>query len=376
MGGTAACQRAKAPNRFGVAVRAERGIWLALALAVLLSVVMTWKDTTRVSATLPLPSSQVAASSGAAAAASTLPAPTALGQLNASPKNLAQPAGKPPPTPKPRPDGGANSALASTKCPDDMVAVLADFCPMVAHRCARWLGSAPRRKTRSKAPADRRCQRFRNEAICEGRPSRLAYCIDRHEYPNLPGAKPVVLISFEQARQACQRANKRLCTRQEWIQACEGARRWPYPYGIVREHGVCNVDRLQARGEAAAWEQPQLVSLEVQRVDRRMPAGTMPRCRSPYGAMAMMGNVAEWVEDRRSVARRKGHRARIAGGHWGRVPATCRQLQLPGASKQKQVYLGFRCCADMNDGRAPRRLLGAGWRLPYRRPMLDPQQKQ
>ena len=257
-----------------------------------------------------------------------------------------------------------------------MVAVLDDYCPMVAHRCARWLGADPRRKQRRRDPADRRCARYRNEVICEGRPARLAFCIDRYEYPNLAGVKPVVLVTLAQARKACRQANKRLCTRQEWVQACEGRRRLPYPYGIAREHGVCNVDRMNVSGTSSAWAEPRLVSLEVQRVDRRMPAGSMPRCISPYGVLAMTGNVAEWVEDRSAEARRDGTEAQWVGGHWGRVPATCRARKTPRSPNEKRVDTGFRCCADTTDGQPARRMLGVGRRLPYRRQMVASKQKR
>ena len=59
------------------------------------------------------------------------------------------------------------------------------------------------------------------------RPSKLRFCIDRYEYPNLRGVRPVVMVDYFQAENACEIEGKRLCEAEEWTFACEGVGTWP-----------------------------------------------------------------------------------------------------------------------------------------------------
>jgi len=44
---------------------------------------------------------------------------------------------------------------------------------------------------------------------------RLAFCMDRYEYPNQPGATPARLASWYEAQETCEAAGKRLCEEQD-----------------------------------------------------------------------------------------------------------------------------------------------------------------
>jgi len=243
------------------------------------------------------------------------------------------------------------------------------FCPYVVHRCESWLGAPPKEGSR-RSRRESRCAQYRDELFCEGRPSALSFCIDRYEYPNLPGAKPAVLVDYRQAKRACAVEGKRLCEAEEWIFACEGERTWPYPTGLLRDPAACNIDRRPRTPNRRALSVPADVSVEVGRLDQRLPSGTLSGCSSPYGVMDTVGNVAEWVHSREGKPHRTPWVSAIAGGHWARSPATCRGLDSDHDPGYRSHRVGFRCCADTLDGRPARRMLAAEARLPKRRAIL------
>lgn len=77
-------------------------------------------------------------------------------------------------------------------------------------------------------------------------------------------------VSYEDARNACLDAGKRLCSKSEWIAACEKT----YPYGSGYIAGICN----DSSGiESAA-------------------SGSHDSCKTNSGIYDMSGNVREWVE--------------------------------------------------------------------------------
>ncbi len=140
-------------------------------------------------------------------------------------------------------------------------------------------------------------------------------CIDRYEYPGA-GAVPVAGVDVAGARAACQGKGKRLCTHAEWRRACGGT----YPYGKEFDPEKCRV--MGADGAAVSVG----------------PAGSQSGCRSPSGAMDMVGNVAEWTSD--------GY---INGGsHKNGEDATCNTMSRRAGGAP---HIGFRCCADATGGK-------------------------
>ena len=83
-------------------------------------------------------------------------------------------------------------------------------------------------------------------------------------------------MSFDDAQQACQKQNKRLCTEAEWTLACEGPDWKGYPYGSEYRSKVCASKDSTARTTLA-------------------DSGSHPQCRTPDGVFDMTGNVWEWV---------------------------------------------------------------------------------
>jgi formylglycine-generating enzyme len=259
-----------------------------------------------------------------------------------------------------------------------MVLVDGDYCPAVAHFCAEWIGEdrnssnvdAPNSSDAGAAAPGRRCRRYDDRLICEGRPAHLHVCVDRYEYPNLRNAVPAILVTYREAAAACAVEGKRLCEADEWILACEGPKTWPYPYGIERAPGACNVDRAPRPADRAALATPADVSLEVERLDQRVPSGSSPRCASPFGAFDMSGNAAEWVHERHGRRGVVPSDTALAGGDWERTSATCRRVDARFGPDHSGLTTGFRCCADALDHEPARRMLPEGRRLPNRRPLL------
>ncbi len=139
---------------------------------------------------------------------------------------------------------GADAGSAAGACPPDMVEVKGDFCPTVLQECLRWVDKDHANKLGVVDP--NMCAEFRFPSLCTS--SKLVpmhFCVDRYEWPNVPGEVPATRMSWVEARSNCQAIGKRLCTDQEWTFACEGPSMKPYPYGdgYHRDSSACNMDR-------------------------------------------------------------------------------------------------------------------------------------
>jgi formylglycine-generating enzyme required for sulfatase activity len=171
--------------------------------------------------------------------------------------------------------------------------------------------------------------------------------MDRFEYPNTKGEKPWVMVDFEEARAACTKENKRLCSAREWTLGCEGRERLPYPYGYVRKSEVCNIDRVHQFPDLEALADERRRANELERIDQREPSGSRPDCVSPYGVYDLTGNVDEWVvPDGPEAAAGSNSRTALKGGYYGIVRARCRPATTSHSPKFKFYQVGFRCCAD------------------------------
>ena len=236
------------------------------------------------------------------------------------------------PPPKPPPYVRLDPA-AATACPPGMLLVDGIYCPFVAQRCTRFVDEAKDV-----------CQSFAPDVLCEGALQHRRFCVDALEYPNLEGVRPAVNVDYVEARRGCAVEGKRLCTTEEWAFACEGPEMWPYPYGRDRDATACNIDQVDPGGGGGAG------SLAP---DAREPAGRRPRCISPFGALDMTGNVAEWVEDRAGGRIEKPFRSAQKGGGWGVGRATCRPTVSTHEERFRSADVGFRCCSDTTDGARP-----------------------
>ncbi len=152
---------------------------------------------------------------------------------------------------------------------------------------------------------------------------------------SVSGAMPAE-VSWYEARDACKKAGKRLCTAKEWLSACTGGTAVDndkdgdltddavegtmFPYGPFHEGGRCN-DDAGGKGRARA-------------------TGSMKRCRSASGIFDQSGNLAEWAGQSEDEGWLLGTDFR-----WG-AKATCMLRTRRFGLGYRNTTTGFRCCAD------------------------------
>ena len=150
-------------------------------------------------------------------------------------------------------------------------------------------------------------------------------CIDQYEASrglgdgpvSVPGVEPWFSIGHPEARSACIASGKRLCTRLEWQQACQGLLGLAYPYGDTYDSHACNGS---GHGEEGV-----------------VPTGSMPECTSDHAPLYdMSGNLFEWIEE-----------GVVMGGSYNSVAGslTCSHSEVGG----DRPYIGFRCCVTLGE---------------------------
>jgi len=122
-------------------------------------------------------------------------------------------------------------------------------------------------------------------------PTDQAYEIDAYEYPNAKGEQPQS-TSFFQAVRRCAAEGKRLCSPDEWRNACQAGqtRRFSSIDDLAaydsRDHfGIrfCNVP-----GSAFSH-------LSSNPNEQLAPSGSFPNCGSASGVFDLTGNIDEWL---------------------------------------------------------------------------------
>lgn len=208
-------------------------------------------------------------------------------------------------------------------CSTGMILIEGSYCPDLLSSCKTQMDPV------GNALHGHRCAEYKQPAHCQSlQKKRLRYCIDRDEHVASEGGLPHNRVTFDEARQICQTAGKRLCSDTEWTFACEGEAGYPYPYGWRRDSSACNADReglVDSRGELT---------------DRRTVAGAYPKCVSPFGVRDLTGNLEEYVMEADS-----GRPVR-KGGYWQPGPNHCRHRLPHQELGYRGVEVGFRCCAD------------------------------
>ena len=177
-------------------------------------------------------------------------------------------------------------------------------------------------------------------------PTGMHTCIDQREWPG-PHGHPLVGASAlpepdakedVSADTLCRSVGKRVCERDEWVSACSHGER--YPYGDRYEPGACNDTRWWKTVDEAkvAHRDPH----ELARLDGTEPSGAHPECRSPSGALDMVGNVEEWV---RCPEGQFGWC--LVGGYWASHGSrSCESAIVKHAPRWHYYQTGFRCCSS------------------------------
>ena len=235
----------------------------------------------------------------------------------------------------------ASAMLASQPdaCPAGMVLVDGNYCPVLHYECQSDVGTAE----------SSRCGEYARKSACATMLEPRRFCIDQNEWPNLPGENPRVFVSWYQAKELCWTVGKRLCRRSEWVLACEGPKRMPYPYGYVRHPSPCNIDRGSIPFDVTAMLNPQTRNAELLRLWQADPIGSHPACVSAFGAFDMSGNVDEWT-DNQADDPTTSEVSTLNGGYWGPVRDTCRLTTRSHGPTFRFYQVGFRCCGDASDG--------------------------
>lgn len=173
-----------------------------------------------------------------------------------------------------------------------------------------------------------------------------SFCMDRFEYPNLPGTLPLRQVTWRKASSLCAQAGKRLCTELEFERACGGIEGYHQPYGQSYVSGACNTDVVTSIGEDF-W----LVS-----------SGAYADCQTPEGIFDLEGNLSEWVDvpdgsyptplprlDVPPEHMTPADAAPVRGGTmWTAIyGAGCHARHLHSATGPTSSDDGFRCCADV-----------------------------
>ena len=242
----------------------------------------------------------------------------------------------------------AAATEVTSPCPENTVLVEGEYCPEVEQICLQWVDSHGKatKEAIPKPGQTGRCGTWKSPARClSAKTEHKRFCVDKYEYPNIKGQKPISWISWEQMKTVCEGDGKRLCTRSEWTLACEGPEMHPYPYGdgYHRDKTACNIDNAMPKGIKNILKVTKHDSPEGEMLDNLLvESGSMERCVSPYGAYDMVGNLDEPVVNPTGRPFKSG----LMSGHVFGVRNACRPMTEAHNEWFAWYETGGRCCSE------------------------------
>ena len=163
-----------------------------------------------------------------------------------------------------------------------------------------------------------------------------------------PGLVPQGYLSYFAAKRLCEASGKRLCTEEEWDQACRGQRATQFPYGSEYRADQCNVGSYLhpaaiLHGLSSSGHLDPRLNLLMIAGERPVlrETGSTQTCASRWGNDAvfdMVGNLDEWVDTPTGVFR---------GGFYARRSRTGCDAEVTNHPNTYFDYsTGARCCRD------------------------------
>lgn len=138
--------------------------------------------------------------------------------------------------------------------------------------------------------------------------------------------------SWYQAYASCENAGFRLCTSEEWQDACDdtigaGGGEYPTPDGTY-DPSLCPIGDFRVQKQA---------ELGV--------SGAYPNCHTKSGVHDMLGNLWEWANPASKDSSGLPQIDKRGGGHYGAEPVSCDRAAVGSHTPSFEGTIGFRCCS-------------------------------
>jgi formylglycine-generating enzyme required for sulfatase activity len=162
------------------------------------------------------------------------------------------------------------------------------------------------------------------------------------------GIHPQGYISGEEAAMACEAAEKRLCSSEEWLAACQGSEGRTYPYGNNHQQEACNDDYPGGHPvvdffgtSEGIWDGVHMNDPGInQQPDSLAAGGEFADCVTGDGVHDLHGNLHEWVADSSGIFRGGFYADASINGEGCGYRTTAHTIGYHDYST------GFRCCAE------------------------------